>query len=95
LINFGLFSLSDLEKHKLNQRTKTELTKILNRTKNFKPKNQAKSPKFDGSIQNQLNGSVCTPLVASMTQNFSIFFTSSYARRSKSNCILCDLPYGI
>jgi hypothetical protein len=51
LINFGLFGLfglSDLEKSKLNQRTKNELAKIFNWTEIFKPN----SPKFNGSIQN-------------------------------------------
>jgi hypothetical protein len=45
LINFGLFGLfglSDLEKWKPNQITKTELVKIFNRTKIFKPKNRTK-----------------------------------------------------
>jgi hypothetical protein len=58
LINFGLlglFGLSDLEKSKPNQRIKTELTKIFNRTEIFKQKTEPNSLKFDGSVQNQLN----------------------------------------
>jgi hypothetical protein len=42
LKNFGLFGLSDLEKIKPNQRTKTELAKIFNRTENFKLKIRTK-----------------------------------------------------
>jgi hypothetical protein len=61
LINFGLFGLfglSDLEKSKSNQRIKTELAKKFNQTK----KTKLNSPKFYGSVQNQLKWSVCTPL---------------------------------
>jgi hypothetical protein len=57
LINFGLFGLfglSDLEKIKPNQKTKTELAKILNR------KTEPNNPKFNDLVQNQLNRSVCT-----------------------------------
>jgi hypothetical protein len=39
---FGLFSLSDLEKLKPNQRTQTELAKNFNRSEIFKSKNQTK-----------------------------------------------------
>jgi hypothetical protein len=56
LINFGLFGLSDLEKSKPNQKTKIELAKILNR------KTKPNNPKFNNSVQNQLNRFVCTPL---------------------------------
>jgi hypothetical protein len=65
LINFGLlglFGLSDLEKSKPNQRTKTELAKFSTKLKFLNRKYEPNSPKFNGSVQNQLNRSVCTPL---------------------------------
>jgi hypothetical protein len=46
LINFELFGLSDLEKSKPNQRTKTELVKIFNQIEIFKPKNRTKYSKI-------------------------------------------------
>jgi hypothetical protein len=54
LINFGLFGLiglSDLEKLKSNQRTKTELAKIFNRT-DLSRKTEPNNLKFNDSVLN-------------------------------------------
>jgi hypothetical protein len=60
LINFELFDLSDLEKHKLNQRTKAKLIKVFNWIK-LKKKNQIVPNLLIKFKTNEFNQSVCTP----------------------------------
>jgi hypothetical protein len=88
LINFGLFGLfflSHLEKSKLNQRTKTELAKIFNWTEILNQTTELNNLKFNDSVQNQLNRSVCTPLLVSVPKPQPNDFNCS--RKNSFRCL--------